>query len=160
MAHPVVTALAKGLNAPAVGKQIKAGSAEALAFASELPDVVLFAGLLGDPIERPPGTRWQVLYLDLELTRCLLIDDAGVVDQDSIRDDDVPFNQRRDVIWVRRHAAVGLSPGAQSVEGQFLTGEFTRAADFDAPVGGGTMTTTGVFCDARTPTCCRYPSRH
>jgi hypothetical protein len=160
MAHPIVEALAKGLEAPAVDNKFAAKTASALAYASDLPDVVMFIGFLGDPIEHPDGTKWQVLYLDLELTRCLLIEDEGVGARDSVRDDAVPFNQKRDVLWVKRDASVGFGSGPQSIEAQFLTGDFTRAADYEAPVGGGTMAaSTGVFCEARTQTCCRYPSR-
>lgn len=160
MAHPLVKALATALKPPAVaGKNITAGSVEALAYAADEPGVIVFAGFLGDKI-REQGRDWEPLYLDLELNTCLLVDSDGIVARDSIKDDAVPYNHLRDVIWVKRDAPVGHAAGSQSVEAMFLTGDFTRAGDYEAPVGGGTMTgNTGVFCEARTPTCCRYPSR-
>jgi len=167
--HPLVIALAAGLNAPAVsGMNIPAGSAGALAHASNLPETVMFAGFLGEVVPQPGGTtssygtplrNWQVLYLNLELTDWLLVEDEGILAQDSITDDAVPFNQKRDVIWVRADASVGRGSGSQSVESQFLTGAFTRAADFDSPPTGGTFgATTGVFCEARTLSCCHRKS--
>lgn len=160
MAHPLVRALASGLKPPALaGQNFQAGSAAALAYASDEPGVIVFAGFLGDPIQVQGGT-WELLYLDLELNTCLLVESAGIVLKNWMRDDAVPYNQHRDVIWVKRDTPVGHAAGSQSVEAMFLTGDFTRAGDYEAPVGGGTMAaTTGVFCEARTPTCCRYPSR-
>jgi hypothetical protein len=162
MAHPLVIKLARGLNPPATvvaGANINASTVEALAYSSDEPDVVVFAGFLGNQVQGPGGT-WMPLYLDLELNTCLLLESGGIVATGSIRDDAVPINQLRDVIWVKSDTPVGHAAGSQSVEAMFLTGDFTRAADYEAPVGGGTMTgNTGVFCEARTPTCCRYPSR-
>jgi hypothetical protein len=160
MAHALVKALAKALNPPAVAaKNIQAGTVEALAYAADEPGVIVFAGFLGDKIQEQ-GRDWEPLYLDLELSTCLLVDSDGIVARDAIKDDAVPYTQKRDVIWVKRDAPVGHAAGSQSVQAMFLTGDFTRAADYEAPVGGGTMAaSTGVFCEARTPTCCRYPSR-
>jgi len=170
--HPLVSALAKGLVPPKVqaktlqekppvpARDLAAGSSGALAFASDVPDTIMFAGFLGESFQRPGGGEWQVLYLDLELTDWLLVENIGIVDEDQIVDDAVPYNQRRDVIWVRADAAVGRGHGSQSVEAQFLTGDFTRAGDFEAPPTGGTLAAaTGVFCEARTPSCCRRMSR-
>jgi hypothetical protein len=128
--------------------------------AAGIPQLVVFAGMLGDAIQQPAGGRmWRLLYLDWSLQDWLLVEERGIVNQASITDPAIsPIT--RDVIWVDEDASVGRGNRSQSSEGQFLTGDFTRAGDFEAPVGGGTMAgSTGVFCEARTPTCCRYPSR-
>jgi hypothetical protein len=126
-----------------------------------VPQLVVFAGLLGDTVTRPGGQGdWRILYLDWGLQDWLLVEDEGIVHGVEITDPAIsPIT--RDVIWVDEDASVGRGSRSQSQEGQFLTGDFTRAADFDAPLGGGTTggPSTGVFCEARTPTCCRYPSR-
>jgi hypothetical protein len=170
--HELVTELAKGLKPPKVkagsiraapdvpAKEIPADSALALAYASNLPEAIVFAGFLGDVVERPVGGDFQVLYLDLELSEWLLVEDSGILAHGQIRDDAVPFNQRRDVIWVKADAAVGRGSTSQTVEAQFLTGEFTKARDFEGPPAGGTLAAaTGVFCQARTPSCCRRRSQ-
>jgi hypothetical protein len=160
--HPLVAALAQGLKAPAIRSQnVQMGSAAAFARASNLPEIVVFAGFVGDLVTRG-NDAWQILYVDLALTEWLLIEDVGIVEYARVRDDAVPktFNGERDVLWVKADAAVGRGHASQSLEGQFLTGEFTRAADFEAPLTGGTLAAaTGVFCEARTPSCCRYYSR-
>ena len=162
MAHPLVTRLSAGLNTPGNGPLgIPPGSGAALTYAYDIPRLIMFAGFLGDPVPRPDGPgMWDVLYLDLELTHWLLVEDGGIVERGWVRDNAVPFNRRRDVIWVTSDTVVGHGTRSLSIEGQFLTGDFTRAGDFEAPLGGGTTgASTGVFCEARTPTCCRYPSR-
>jgi hypothetical protein len=171
--HQLVTKLAAGLNPPKVpaksipassaaptvpAKTLPAGSAEALAYASNLPDAILFTGFLGGLVEEPGGRNWQLLYLDFELDNWLLVEDAAILAHSDVVDDGVPFTQRRDVIWVKADAAVGRGRASHSVEAQFLTGDFTRAADFEAPPAGGTLAAaTGIFCQARTVGCCYGP---
>jgi hypothetical protein len=127
--------------------------------ATGIPQLVVFAGLLGDPVQNPRGGTWHQLYIDWGLADWLLVEQRGIVHRITITDPAIhPLT--RDVIWVDEDASVGRGNRSQSPEGQFLTGDFTRAADFDAPVGGGTLgASTGVFCEAKTPSCCRYPSR-
>lgn len=160
--HPLVTALAKGLKPPGVKPHIPASSPGALARASNLPGVVLFAGFLGDVVPNPSGGNWQVLYVDMALTEWVLIEEDGIVEDASVTDESVPtsFGGKRDLLWVKADTSVGRGPSSQSVESQFLTGPFTRAGDFEAPLIGGTLAAaTGVFCEARTPSCCRIRSR-
>ena len=159
--HPLVGKLASELKPPAVGKTVKAGSAEALAYAS-MPDRVLFAGFLGGVIEQPPGKAWQVLYLDVAANDCVLVEDEGIVAEDEVKDETVPVKQTRDLIWVKPDASVGRGSTSQSVEALFLSGGFTQARDFEAPPQTGGIVdgaVTGVFCEARTPSCCRIRSR-
>jgi hypothetical protein len=130
-----------------------------LAEASGMPELVVFAGFLGDVVTKPHSDEdWRVLYLDLALTTWLLIEARGILNFKSIGD---PLLQpiERDVLWVDKDAVVGRGHG-HSIEKQFLTGEFTRAGDFEAPPdGGGSGAATGVFCEARTPSCCYRLSR-
>ncbi len=136
-------------------------TAAGLADASNLPEPVMFAGFRGPVIDHPERGTWRLLYLDLELTEWVLIETAGILRQGRVEDKTVPFEeQSRDVFWVKADAAVGRGNAAQAVQAQFLTGKFTRAADFEAPLSGGTIAAaTGVFCEARTPSCCRIRSR-
>ena len=119
-------------------------------------DKVSFVGYVGDTIEHR-GSRWTVLYLDWDLSSWLLIETAGIVARKYIPNDTgmgAPVNS--DVLWVLADAAVGRGRKALSLEGMFLTGDFTRAGDFDASAAGGTMAaSTGVFCEGRSPGCCR-----
>src|SRR5919106_425599 len=101
--HPLVDELSKRLKPPAMkagsirtapdvpAKDIPADSALALAYASNLPEAVVFAGFLGDVVQRPGGGDFQLLYLDLELSEWLLVEDSGILAHDQIRDDAVPF---------------------------------------------------------------------
>jgi hypothetical protein len=170
--HPLVDELAKRLKPPKVkagsirtapdvpAKDIAADSPEALAYASNLPESVVFAGFLGAVVQQPGGGDFQVLYLDLELGNWLLVEDTGILAHAKIKDEAVPFDQTRDVIWVKEDAAVGRGSTSQSVEAQFLTGEFTKAGDFEVPPTGGTLAAaTGVFCEPRTPLCCYKRTR-
>ena len=150
--HPVVRELSKGL-----------GQATAAAFADEsnLAERIMFAGFRGPIVKHPNGSSWRLLYLDLELRDWLLIETGGIVRRGTVKDETVPFEeQSRDVFWVKADAAVGRGDASQAVQAQFLTGKFTRAGDFEAPLSGGTLAAaTGVFCEARTPSCCLFKSK-
>ena len=125
-----------------------------LAGASDVPSLVTFAGYVGARFDERKA-NWIVFYLDTRLASWLLVQTIGIVYRDPVEDHNAPCNQR-DVIWVKADTPVGLGDGSQAVQAQFLTGEFTRAADFDAPTAGGTMAaSTGVFCEARSVGCCR-----
>lgn len=144
----------------AAAKRASVSAPADLGDATGIPQLVVFAGLLGDSVEKPAGGgMWRLLYLDWALQDWLLVEERGIVNRATITDPAIsPIT--RDVLWVDEDASVGRGNRSQSREGQFLTGAFTRAGDFEAPVGGGTLgASTGVFCEARTPTCCRYPSR-
>ncbi len=164
--HQLVEDLAKALKAPAVGNAA-AGTAEALANVAApdfQPELVTFTGFLGGTVEQPAvggGVKvWRLLYLDVQLRSWLLVEEVGIVETAKVRDDNVPVTKDRDVIWVRDEASVALGGGPQSVEARFLTGDFTRAGDFDAsPVGGTLAASTGVFCEASTVSCCRRGSQ-
>jgi hypothetical protein len=162
--HQLVADLAELLAPRDVKTQgIEGGPPAAFARASNRPGVVLFAGFAGAVVENPNGGRWQVLYVDLALTEWVLIEEEGIVQYAKVKDEAVPedFDEgTRDLLWVKADTSVGRGPASQSVESQFLTGPFTRAGDFEAPLMGGTLgAATGVFCEARTPSCCRYYSR-
>jgi hypothetical protein len=129
--------------------------AAALAESSDVSQVVAFEGYLGATVEHD-GKDWCVLYLDLQARSWLLVEKDRIVKRASVGDSTWP--SKRDVLWVRGDGAVGMVHGSQSVQAQFLTGEFTRAGDYEAPPTGGTLgAATGVFCRG-TPTCCRRMS--
>ena len=150
--HPVVRELSRGL-----------GMRTAAAFAAEsnLAERIMFAGFRGPVVTHPNGSEWLVLYLDLELRDWLLIEVTGIVARSTVKDEKVPFEEEsRDVFWVKADAAVGRGDASQAAQAHFLTGKFTRAGDFEAPLSGGTLAAaTGVFCEARTPSCCLFKSK-
>jgi hypothetical protein len=153
-ANPLVSAVAGALlpkSSSAVSDLVKA---------SNLPGVVTFVGFVGEKVSHPSSSRdWRVLFLDMALDRWLLVEEDGIVDWEQITDDKIP-HKKCDVIWVKKDAAVGNGRGSLSVEAQFLTGEFTRAGEFEATLTGGThAASTGVFCEATTATCCYRRTR-
>jgi hypothetical protein len=154
--HKFVTQVAKELSGPGI---ISTGTADALAASSDVPELVTFAGYLGGTLQRGNET-WRLLYLDTRLQAWLLVQDAHILYTAKVSEDASPGGDR-DVIWVSDDAPVGRGSGAQSLQARFLTGEFTRAGDFEAPPAGGTpAAATGVFCEARTPFCCSRRSRY
>ena len=131
--------------------------ASAFAKSSSVSKLAVFEGYLGPTIEHD-GKEWCVLYVDLELWTWLLVEKDGIVKKKTITHTTWPY--KRDVIWVGAGAAVGICSGPQSIEAQFLTGEFTRAADFEGPsIGAGPPPATGPFCPPiNTAACCRRKS--
>lgn len=125
------------------------------------PALYTFTGFVDNGRVQHPGVAaktWQLMYLDLQMRNWLLIEGDGIVHTETVTDDDVPGGQR-DLLWVTADAAVGIGSGPQSLEARFLTGEFTRAADFRASPAGGTLAAaTGVFCEAQSVGCCRPSS--
>jgi hypothetical protein len=124
--------------------------------ASDVPELVTFTGYLGATLLNLRDKDWCVLYLDSRLVSWLLVEKSGIVFRDPVEDEKAPCGIR-DVIWVKADTAVGSGGGSLSIQAQFLTGDFTRAADFDeSPPGGGTLAAaTGVFCEARSGGCCK-----
>jgi hypothetical protein len=158
--HDFVTELAKKLldrRGELVSEEPEA-VANQLAGNPDLDELMSFAGFLGGIVKN--GEReWRLLYLDTCLQTWLLVEENDIVYNTTVEDDTAPA-KKRDVIWVRADASVGRGSGAQSAEARFLTGEFTKAGDFEARPTGGTMAAaTGVFCEARTPFCCYGRSR-
>jgi hypothetical protein len=153
--NELVEKLAKAINPPSPdAKSYAAGSPDALAASSNTPQIVAFVGYLGATVTYDGGD-WRVLYLDAELRDCLLVDDQAILHNVRIKPPDAPPDGL-DVIWVRGDTPVCRASGSESAEAQFLTGEFTRAGDFEAgPTGGTLSASTGVFCEARSPGCCR-----
>jgi hypothetical protein len=142
---------------PAVDDYESEPTAEANAVAKQLGEqlnlrnLTLFAGYLGPRFEHR-GSRWRLLYLDERLQTWLLASTDGIVDERRQRDEMAAFGCR-DAIWVKGDAQVIQGEGPQSIEGRFLSGEFTRAADVaPAPAGGAQEAVTGPFCGS--PFCC------
>jgi hypothetical protein len=146
-----------GAQPEAVVTQVPATPRD-LAEASDVPEVIPFLGFRGGSVQQPGGTDFRMVYIDVGLQDWLLVEESGIQRYEDVEDRTVP-GQRRQMLWVDVSAAVGRGHGPQSVEARFLTGDFTRAGDFEPPRGGGGGSSTGVFCEARTYTCCRYPSR-
>jgi hypothetical protein len=153
-----VAGLATAQTAAGAAPTTDADFAELLTSAARLPEMVTFIGYLGSTVSHPSGANWLMLYLDWQLRNWLLVENDGILFETKLRADGQPFGQC-DVIWVDAGSSVGSGDGPQSVEARFLTGEFTRAGDFDAaPAGGTSQAPTGVFCRVRTQTCCRRAS--
>jgi hypothetical protein len=99
-----------------------------------------------------------VLYLDWDGETRLLIEKDGIVDRQRLpKGAGMGTPVERDVIYVKHDAAVGIVGSSLSLEGLFLTGDFTRAGDFDSDMGGGTLSAaTGGFCASAL--CCKGKS--
>jgi hypothetical protein len=123
---------------------------------SDVPDVAVFAGYLGDTFHHD-GHDWRVMYTDAACSKWLLVLEDAIVTAKQMPDRSSAYGYR-DVLWVRAETPVGYGKGRQSNLSRFLTGTFTRAADFGGGPAPGAGTygegTTGVFCEARTPSCC------
>ena len=120
---------------------------------AETPERRSFVGYYGGEFQFH-DVWWCVLYLDWDLRTWLIIERDGVVARESMIHEP-GLQQGRDVLWVKADAAVGRGRRSLSREGEFLTGAFTRAGDFDVGQEGGTLAAaTGVFCDARSVGCC------
>jgi hypothetical protein len=154
-----VTDLAKQLSPQTRSRQAAAvDPVNELARRDDLPELVTFAGYVGGKVQDAGNNDWRVLYLDTRLQNWLLVKDGDVLYNTTVDDDTSPSG-KRDVIWVKADASVGHGSGSLSVEARFLTGDFTRAGDYEAAPAGGTLAAaTGVFCEARTPLCCRRRS--
>jgi hypothetical protein len=160
----------KSRHTPAAAQA--AGSHAASTHPTEL---VTFAGYLGERVSYPdtghdgvyPGLRgvpinvtdpWRILYLDSRLSSWIVVKEHDVVFADRAKDETAALGLR-DVIWVRSHAVICRGGGLEPLQQLFLRGQFTRAADFDAPPSGGTFgSTTGVFCEAHGPGTCKRHS--
>ncbi len=122
-------------------------------------DLVTFVGFSGPTVVQPGGKNFLLFYLDPAQQSWMLVEQDQIRYHQEIKDDSAPRG-RRMMIWVSVDAAVGSGSGPQSDEARFLTGEFTRAGDFSASPMSGTMgAVTGVFCEARSPSCCYGRSR-
>jgi hypothetical protein len=134
--------------------ELSSYAALVLAGAAGVPRLVTFAGYLGARFKMRDA-EWCVLYLDTRLMHWLIVDTTGIVYRDKMRDDQAPCRQH-DVIWVKADAAVGVGDAAEAVQSAFLTGDFTRAGDYDTPASGAPLAAaTGVFCEARSVGCCK-----
>jgi hypothetical protein len=151
--NPLVEALAKSIALPAIGT-FAAGSPGALATTSNTPEIVTFVGYLGATVKYD-SIDWRVLYLDPELRDCLWVDDKAILHDVRITPPGAPPDGL-DVIWVKGDTPVARASGLEAAQAQFLIGEFTRACDVEAAPTGGTLSaSTGVFCEGRSPGCCR-----
>jgi hypothetical protein len=120
--------------------------------ASANPELVTLVGYLS--ATRGDGeVTWRQFYLDLSLRRCLWIDDNAIVAHRELKDEELK-PAVRDMIWVKADAQIVVANAAAAAEVQFLTGEFTRAGDFDVDAMAGALSpATGKFC-GRSPACC------
>jgi hypothetical protein len=131
------------------------GGGAAAAAAPSSPERRSFTGYLGETFNH--GVDWTMLYVDSSLESWLLIETDGIVARETIpRRAGSGSPAPLDVIWVLADAAVGRGGRSLTLEGAFLSGNFTRAGDFEAsPTGGTLAASTGVFCEARSAGCCK-----
>ena len=157
--NQLVANLSGALNTP-----LTAGG---LAGAPALPELVTLVGYISGTIKHAAvgaaattATDWVLVYRDWRMTTWLLVEGAGILHHEKLLEDGTD-PRGRDVLWVRRDTAVGRGSGPQSAEARFLTGQFTRAGDFDQlETGGQSSPETGLFCPT-TPLCnCGPRSRY
>ena len=147
--HPLVQALLPGTRM--VLPEVKPVKADGNA--SRAPEWVIFEGFAGGTTKRPAQKTWLQFFLDARLFRWMLIDGARIRHGIRVGDEESPPGGC-DYVWVDADAQVGTGSGTQPVEAVFLSGELTRAVDFEPPpVGGPTGDRTGPFCVARSPLC-------
>ena len=160
-ANPFVGALgapvpAPNLNFVAPGSLGGLRARGAPAQGAESPDRRSFVGYLGRTFNHG-GVEWSILYRDLSLETWLIIETQGIVGRRRIfaaAGSGSPADL--DVLWVLVDATVGQGGRSLSSLGAFLSGQFTRAGDFEASPSGGTLdASTGVFCEGRSPGCCK-----
>jgi hypothetical protein len=125
------------------------------AAADQIPDLIPFDGFINGTVVQPGGASFWLLYRDWQMLNWMLLEAAGIRHVDVLPDDDVPTRQR-DLVWVTPDTAVGYGTGTQSSDARFLTGDFTRAGNFEAPPSGGTFSATS---GPRSHLCCYGRSR-
>jgi hypothetical protein len=120
--------------------------------ASVTPELVTIVGYLSD-VRSDGDVTWRQFYLDLNLRRCLWIDDSQIVAHRKLNDPELKPGVR-DMIWVKKDAPIVVADASAAAEVQFLTGDFTRAGDVDVDaIAGAVHPATGKFC-GRSPACC------
>jgi len=131
----------------------KANLAKRVVAKIELRQLSLFAGYLGPKLDHD-GLTWRLMFADARLRHWLLFPSDDVVAEQRARDRSAAFD-KRDIVWLRGDARVVRGHTPQTVEGRFLSGEFTLAADIETGAGGASEgAATGLFCEATTPFCC------
>jgi hypothetical protein len=153
--------LAAKLDPPAgVGPALYPPNVDRFSVSTKKPDYILFAGYLGGFADPPPH-HTRLLYLDAKLATWLILPRKDIVLHNRVKDDTAAFGLR-DVLWVKSHARVVQGEAAESVQQRFLSGPFTRAADVAGPpfVAEGASGDSGLLCEAVTPGCCGYITRH
>jgi hypothetical protein len=132
--------------------------AKAAAVENADPDTKqLVQGATAERAAIPSETDWIVFYLDARLQTWLHVQREWIVLRRTVHDHLSPFGSH-DVIWVRAQAPIRHGSGPQSIQQRFLTGDFTRAGDFDAPPTGGTFSSpSGLLCaGVGSPGCCPH----
>src|SRR3954466_13857325 len=84
-------------GAPAAGAAAAPGPTTPGTAATSTSQLMTFTGYPGPPIGSPrptigsPGGQpWRLLYLDLRMECWLLIEESGIVDAQTVRDDEAP----------------------------------------------------------------------
>jgi hypothetical protein len=143
----------KALIAPDVAFVEKTALATELAQEMVLRDLTLFAGYLG-PILNYFARDWRLIYLDERLQEWLLAPTKDIAHEQRQEDKQAAFGFL-DAIWVTANADVIQGRGPAPMERMFVEGPFTRAADVaPAPAGGTFAAASGLFCEARSGSCC------
>jgi hypothetical protein len=127
----------------------------------ESPKRYCFVGFVGTPF-RAFNRDWCVLYQDWELETYVLIEQDGVVRREMLPQV-TGEPAAKDALWVKAETAVSSGHGALSIEGLFLMGNFTRAADFEVEslLGGTAAAATGGYglAGQSPPRCCYKTNR-
>jgi len=183
--HPLVVGLAEKLADPKVKTAIKTAKAAVAAAldgapappgptAKDLEDfgaapnrvdlIKSFAGYLGgsvkDPIDPKADYRWQLLFLDMNLSSWLIFRSKDIVYFDRVRDESAAGGVR-DHLWVGSDALVGRGDTASSAAAIVRGGSFSRAGDVATSMRGDTNARRGglLFDGGTSPPCCGGNSR-
>ena len=112
----------------------------------------IVAGYLGGSVKGSPAG--QVLFLDAQLSKWLLLRIKDISLFNRVRDDSAAFGLR-DILWLKSDIRVVPGDSSDSVEQSYLNGPFTRADQVPTTVTGGTFPGPGgLLLEAITPGCC------
>jgi hypothetical protein len=127
---------------------------EDFSVSSETPPFTLVAGYLGGGVQENGAPARQVLFLDAQLSKWLLVPIEEISLFNRVKDDSAAFGLR-DILWLTSHARVIPGDASDSVRQSYLSGPFTRADQVPTTVTGGTFPGTGgLLMEAITPGCC------
>lgn len=126
---------------------------EQFSVSSETPFTIV-AGYLGGGVAEHGAPARQVLFLDAQLSKWLLVPIEEISLFNRVRDDSAAFGLR-DILWLRSDARVVPGDSSDSVKQSYLSGPFTRADQVPTTVTGGTFPGPGgLLLEAITPGCC------
>jgi hypothetical protein len=121
-----------------------------------------FPGYLGGSVDDPlrrDSSKWQVLFLDVNLQQWLIVKSEDILYFDRVQDPTAACGLR-DFVWVPEDALIGRGGPANDPDAVVRSGAFSRAGDLATALRGDTNAPrSGLMVDSLTPLCCGRYSR-